>query len=868
VSPTKSDKSAQKIRVYELSKQLDMSNKDLMALIQKECGVELKSHSSTIEPDVADKIIALKKGAPAPKPTTAAKPTTAPPKAETPKAPAAKPAATTQFPPPAPPASAVPAPPPRPIIPKAPVPLTPAEQRAQALAQSPSQVPSQAPSQQRPLHPSSAPAASASPTRAPQRPPQAPPPVPPKYQQPVQHQAPPMQPSMPTPNYGGGGYSGGGGHRPSSAPGQHVRPGAQHQFQNRPGQRSGGGGGRSGRGGNRGGYNSPAAAIETPAIVEVQEEKPIISIEKPITVGELAKMLHMRETEIIKHLFMQGKMVTVTQTLDEAYARDIARQLEYEVLEPKKNTLEDEQVVDVLANATEKQDSAGKSKHLQPRPPVISIMGHVDHGKTSLLDAIRESRKNIVDGEAGGITQSIGAYTVEKDGHVISFLDTPGHEAFTSMRMRGAKATDIAILVVAADDGVMPQTLEAINHAKAAQIPIIVAVNKVDKEGADPDKVLTQLSEIGLQPEKWGGDTVTVEVSALQRLGIDDLLEMIVLVAEILNLKADPHVQAEGVVIEAELDKRIGPVATVLVQNGTLRVGQNLLIGAVGGRIRALVNDSGQQVKSVGPSMPAKVLGLDDVPKAGDRFDVVLNDKEFKQKLTTNKQQLREDKFASQAKLISVVTDTDNPDTQQDFNLILKADTQGSLEAVRNAISTLTSDELKVNMIHTGVGTISEADVMLASASRATIIGFNVAEDANANRIVEREGVKIKTFDIIYHLKEAVETMMLGKLSPDTNLVETGSAEVRNLFSIGKKVVAGCMVTKGKLVRNADLKVFRAGKEIHAGKLDMLKRFKDDAKEVAAGYECGASVDGFNDFEEGDIITVFTLEETARTTLN
>ena len=638
---------------------------------------------------------------------------------------------------------------------------------------------------------------------------------------------------------------------------QHVRPGAQAQFQ----KRHGGGKSRHKR--------HAAAAISQPEPqVEVPTEPREVWIDKPITVGELAVLLQMRETEIIKHLFMQGKMVTLTQTLDETFARDIARQLEFIVEDPNKDS-EGEQAVDVLATAGDKTDDKAKaSKHYITRPPVVSIMGHVDHGKTSLLDAIRESRKNIVDAEAGGITQSIGAYSIEKDGQTIVFLDTPGHEAFTSMRMRGAKATDIAILVVAADDGVMPQTLEAISHAKAAQIPIIVAVNKVDKEGAEPDKVLTQLSEIGLQAEKWGGDTVTVEVSALQKLGIDDLLDMIVLVAEILDLKADATVSPEGVVVEAELDKRIGPVATVLVQKGTLRIGQNVLIGPVGGRTRALISDIGEQIKSVGPSMPVKILGLDEVPKAGDRFQVIQNDKAFKQQLIANKQQQRDEKFTSQAKLISVVTDTDNPDLQQDFNLILKADTQGSLEAVQASIATLTSDELKVNLIHTGVGAISEADVMLASASRAAIVGFNVIEDTNANRIVEREGVTVKVFDIIYHLKETVEAMMLGKLSPDTNLVETGSAEVRNLFTIGKKTIAGCMVTKGKLVRNGELKVYREGKEIAKGKLDMLRRFKDDVKEVTSGYECGASMDNFNDFEEGDVITVYTLEETARTSLN
>ena len=437
--------------------------------------------------------------------------------------------------------------------------------------------------------------------------------------------------------------------------------------------------------------------------------------------------------------------------------------------------------------------------------------------------------------------------------------------------MRGAKATDIAILVVAADDGVKPQTIEALNHAKAAEIPIVVALTKVDKEGADPERVMVQLSEHGLVPEKWGGDIIMEEVSAQQGLGLDELLESLVLVSEVLELKADPTVAGEGVIIEAQMDKRKGPVATALVQNGTLKIGDNVLMGAVGGRIRALINDRGERVIKAGPSTPVEILGLGDVPKAGEPFHVIRDEKKFKQLLADAKLQERSDRLqlGIGGRTVGLTArEGSEGEVQHDFNVIVKADTQGSLEAVNDALLQLSTDEIQVKLLHTGTGDISEADVMLASASRALIIGFSVKEDVNALRIPEQSGVSVITFDVIYHITEMVEKLMLGKLTPETQEVEVGQAEVRQLFTVGKNVViAGCMVTKGKMVRNAKAKVTRNGKELFTGVLDNLKRFKDDAKEVAAGYECGVSFDKFNDLQIGDVITAFTVEETERTSL-
>jgi translation initiation factor IF-2 len=637
----------------------------------------------------------------------------------------------------------------------------------------------------------------------------------------------------------------------------------------RPSGGGGGGGSSNKRGGsrNRRGNSSSQSSqerLDEAAVAESTEPK-VVKIDEAIIVRDLAILLGLRDTEIIKHLFMKGMMVTVNQTLDLDFARTLARELNF-IVEITETVKHEGEYGHLSANEDKKLDEK-KFLNLTGRPPVVSIMGHVDHGKTTLLDAIRETRHKIVDGEAGGITQSIGAYTVQRGEQRIVFLDTPGHEAFTSMRMRGAQATDIAILVVAADDGVMPQTIEAINHAKVAKIPIIVAVNKIDKADADPDKVLVQLAEYGLSSEKWGGDTLTVEVSALQKLGLDDVLDAVVLVSELLELQADSTVPGEGVIIEAQLDKRTGPVATALVRNGNLKVGDNVLIGSVGGRVRALIDDHGQRIQEAGPSTPVSILGLDGVPKAGDAFKVMENDKVFKQELMAEKQRLREERIGvtrSVAGFSGRLETEENKENQ--FNLLVKADTQGSLEAVLEVLQRMTNEEVKINIVHSATGDISEADVMLASTANALIIGFNTKADSAPQKLAEQSGVNIKRYDVIYHITEDIEKWVLGQLSPETEETHSGTAEVRQIFKVGKtSVIAGCMVTFGKMLRNAKANVMREGKEIYSGPLSNLKRFKDDAKEVSSGYECGVSFDKFQDLQEGDQIEVFTIKSTERT---
>lgn len=516
-----------------------------------------------------------------------------------------------------------------------------------------------------------------------------------------------------------------------------------------------------------------------------------------------------------------------------------------------------------------KELAAIDPKLLKRRAPVISIMGHVDHGKTTLLDSIRASKHKIVSTEVGGITQSIGAYTVYLNNKKIVFIDTPGHEAFTEMRARGAKATDIAILVVAADDGIMPQTIEAINHAKAAEVPIIVAVNKCDKPDANPDRIMQQLTEHGLVPEEWGGDTVCVKVSALQGQGIDELLEYILLLAEVQDLKANPDAQATGVVIEANLDKGKGPVATLLVQNGTLKTGQCVVVGNVCGKVRALLSDAGERVKKAAPSTPVEILGLTEVPQAGDKFEVVENEKAMRAIVAERKEKERNSRL--EAMLPTHIRNEvvgEGDDGFQHLNLIIKANTNGSAEALSQAIGQFKSNEIIIKLIHVGVGDISEADVMLAAASNAIILGFTVKEDNNAEIAAAREGVTIKKFDIIYQILEDLEKTMLSLLQPEIKEVELGKAEVRQVFTVGKTGrIAGCYVTEGKIFRNKTAKVVRNGEVIFTGTIDQLKRFKDDVKEVATGFECGISFAKFNDIQEGDIIEVSTTEEVERQAL-
>lgn len=601
-----------------------------------------------------------------------------------------------------------------------------------------------------------------------------------------------------------------------------------------------------------------------------QEQETITSIvvNKPMTISELADKIQKSTAEIVKFLMFQGIMATVNQLIDVDTIKKVCAEYELEVLEEDIEAFMEEEL-----EKEQKQKALTEvdKKLLKKRAPVVSIMGHVDHGKTTLLDSIRASKHKIVSTEVGGITQSIGAYTVyldNKNEKKIVFVDTPGHEAFTEMRARGAKATDIAILVVAADDGIMPQTIEAINHAKAAEVPIIVAVNKCDKPGANPDRVLQQLTEHGLVPEAWGGETITVNVSALMGDGIDELLEYILLVAEVQDLKANPKAEASGVVIEANLDKGKGPVATLLVQNGTLRAGNCIVVGTACGRVRALLSDSGERIQKAEPSTPVEVLGLTEVPVAGDYFEVVQNEKEMKSIVDKRKEKERDKRLdamlPAHMRRESGAADSDVPQ----LNLIIKANTHGSAEAVAQAIAQFESKEIVTKIIHVGVGDISEADVMLASASSALILGFTVKEDANALAAAEREGVTIKKYDIIYQILEDIEKTMISLLSPEVEEVTTGQVEIRQIFTIGKTVkIAGCYVTEGKINRNNKATIYRDGVEIFSGAVDQLKRFKDDVKEVAQGFECGISFVKFNDIQEGDIVKFTTTKELERTEL-
>ena len=600
---------------------------------------------------------------------------------------------------------------------------------------------------------------------------------------------------------------------------------------------------------------------------EVKEVTSIV-VTHAMTISELSEKIQHTPAEIVKFLMMNGIMATVNQLIDVDVIKKICEEYNLEVL--------DEDLDAYVEQEMEKEEekkalSEVDKKLLKKRAPVVSIMGHVDHGKTTLLDSIRASKHKIVATEVGGITQSIGAYTVyldNKQEKKIVFVDTPGHEAFTEMRARGAKATDIAILVVAADDGIMPQTIEAINHAKAADVPIIVAVNKIDKPGANPDKILQQLTEHGLVPEEWGGDTITVKVSALQATGIDELLEYILLVADVQDLKANPKAEASGVVIEANLDKGKGPVATLLVQNGTLRVGNCVVVGTACGRVRALLSDSGERIQKAEPSTPVEILGLTEVPQAGDKFEVVKNEKEMKSIVEKRKEKERDKRLEAMLpahiRREAAAGEEDIPN----LNLIIKANTHGSAEAVSQAIAQLDSKEITTKIIHVGVGDISEADVMLASASNALILGFTVKEDSNALAAAEKEGVTIKKYDIIYQILEDIEQTMLSLLEPEVKEVELGKAEVRQVFTIGKTTkIAGCYVTEGKIVRSKDAKLIRDGEVVFEGAIDQLKRFKDDVKEVAQGFECGISFAKWNDIEVGDIIEVSTTEEVERKSL-
>ncbi|MDK2877527.1 MAG: translation initiation factor [Thermoanaerobacteraceae bacterium] len=581
-------------------------------------------------------------------------------------------------------------------------------------------------------------------------------------------------------------------------------------------------------------------------------KKKVITIPDKISVKELGKTIDIEPVQIIKKLMDFGLMVNINAEIDFESAKKLIEEFGFEAEQEKKQYIDEQ---------PEEDEDTGDMK---PRPPVVTVMGHVDHGKTSLLDAIRQT--NVTAHEAGGITQHIGASQVEVNGKSIVFLDTPGHEAFTAMRARGAKVTDIAILVVAADDGVMPQTVEAINHAKAAGVPIIVAVNKIDKPNANPERVKQQLAEYNLIPEEWGGDTIFVNVSAKAKTGIDQLLEMILLVAEMAELKANYTSRAKGVIIEAKLDKGRGPVATVLVQKGTLKVGNGVVAGTAYGKIRALFDSRGKKIKSAGPSIPVEVLGLSEVPNAGDILRAVASEKEAKAIAESKKMVQKETEFVTPQKIsLNQLFEKMQKGEVKELNIILKADVQGSIEALKQALEKCSTNEVQVKIIHGGVGAINESDVMLAAASDAIIIGFNVRPDSNAKKIAEKEHIDIRTYRIIYDVIDDIQSAMKGMLEPEFEEVVLGRAEVRALFKVPAiGVVAGCFVTEGKITRNANIRVLRQGVVVHEGKIASLKRFKDDVREVVSGYECGIGLEKFNDIKEQDVLEAFIMKAVER----
>jgi len=590
--------------------------------------------------------------------------------------------------------------------------------------------------------------------------------------------------------------------------------------------------------------------VTTPAA-----HKRVVKIDGTISVGELGKELGVKAGEIISKLIGMGMMVGINAQLDQDTASLITADYGYEVS-------------DVGFDEDDILESEAAEGEVDPdavlRAPVVTVMGHVDHGKTSLLDRIRKAK--VAAGEAGGITQHIGAYRVSTGHGDVVFLDTPGHAAFTAMRARGAQVTDLVVLVVAADDGVMPQTIEAINHARAAEVPIIVAINKMDKPGVDPERIKQELTKYQLVAEEWGGDTMMIPVSALEGDGVDTLLENLALQAEVLELRANPKKAGIGRVVEARMDKGRGPVVTALVQEGTLKVGDFVVSGAYAGRVRALVDDKGNRLKEAGPSTPVELLGLDGIPGAGDAFHVVENEKDAKRIAETRAERMREKDFASSASVspAEMLARMGKPD-RETLCLILKADVQGSLEALKVVLDQIPKDEVRLKILHTGVGQISESDIMLAQASEAVCIGFNIGPDANAKRVAEQVGVRTRRFDIIYEVADEVKKMMGGLLAPEIVETALGKAEVRAAFNISRiGPIAGCFVLDGKIVRNSRARVFRAGKLVGEGKLTSLKRFKDDIREVSTGYECGIAVEGYNDIQPGDVIEAVEIKEVAR----
>ncbi|NLW81044.1 MAG: translation initiation factor IF-2 [Desulfovibrionales bacterium] len=596
------------------------------------------------------------------------------------------------------------------------------------------------------------------------------------------------------------------------------------------------------------------ARVQPQVTQPIKASKRKIRVEDTIRLTDLAHQMGIKAQDLIKKLFAMGVMATINQSLDFDTALLLASEFQYEV--EKVGFSESDFLL---------PKEADKAEDLKPRPPVVTIMGHVDHGKTSLLDAIR--RTSVATGEAGGITQHIGAYHVATTRGEVVFLDTPGHEAFTTMRARGAKVTDIVVLVVAADDGVMEQTREAVSHSKAAGVPIVVAVNKMDKDGADPDRVKRELSDLGLMPEEWGGETIYAHVSAKKRQGLDELLELILLQAEVLDLKANPDKPGRGHVVEAKLDKGRGPVGTVLIQEGHINQGDAFVCGLISGKVRAMFDDQGRQIKTAGPAIPAEIQGFESIPEAGDEFVIVKDEKVARKIAEDRRIKHRDRELAKESKVtLESFLASKAGEEAQTLNLLLKADVQGSLEAISEALVKLSTDEVKISLVHGGAGAITESDILLASASNAIIIGFNIRPTAKIKEVAEQEKVDIRFYDIIYKLVDDIKAAMSGMLAPDIREVYLGQADVQQIFSVPKVgTIAGCMVSDGKLKRNAGIRLLRNGVVIYTGKLSSLKRFKDDAKEVTKGYDCGAALENFNDIKIGDIIEAFEFVEEART---
>ncbi|MHA6529214.1 translation initiation factor IF-2 [Paenibacillus sp. BAC0078] len=649
---------------------------------------------------------------------------------------------------------------------------------------------------------------------------------------------------------GGGDFSRGGdrGPKKNATGGRPNNNGNQKRFEDG----KGGNGNFRGRGGNknnRGRNNQPVERRE-----KIDNTPKKIIVRGNMTVGETAKLLHKDASEVIKKLILMGVMATINQELDIDTILLLSGEFGVEV----------EVKIPVDEDSFETVEENDSEEDLQTRPPVVTIMGHVDHGKTTLLDAIRST--NVTGGEAGGITQHIGAYQVEINHKKITFLDTPGHEAFTAMRARGAQVTDMTIIVVAADDGVMPQTVEAISHAKAAGLPIIVAVNKIDKPGADPDRVKQELTNYELVPEEWGGDTIFVNLSAKQRINLEELLEMILLVAEVNEYKANPDKRARGTVIEAELDKNRGPVARVLVQNGTLKVGDAFVAGNCFGRVRAMVNDKGRKIKEAGPSTPVEITGLTEVPQAGDPFMAFEDERKARAIADRRSTSQRQSELNTNTRVtLDDLFKHIKEGEIKDLNVIIKGDVQGSVEALKGSLAKIEVEGVRVKIIHSGAGAITESDITLAAASNAIVIGFNVRPDAQTKAAAEQEKVDVRLHNIIYNVIEEIESAMKGMLDPIYKENVIGHAEVRNVFKISKVGnIAGCMVTDGKITRNAEMRLIRSGIVVFQGKIDTLKRFKDDAKEVAQGYECGITLERYNDVQEGDIIEAFIMETVER----